>query len=57
LGREIGSACSTYEVEERCTKGFWWGNLGEGDLEDPDVDERIISRCVFNKWDGGHVLD
>jgi len=33
--------------------GFWWGKLRErDDLEDPDVDERIILRWSFRKWDG-----
>ena len=32
--------------------GFWWGNMRERDnLEDPDVDWRIILRC------GGYGLD
>ena len=31
-----------------CT-GFWWGNLRVGD---PDVDGRIILRCIFRKWEG-----
>jgi hypothetical protein len=32
--------------------GFWWGNLRERDrLENPDVDRRIILRCIFKKWD------
>jgi len=31
--------------------GFWWGNLRERDyLEDPGVDERIILRWNFGKW-------
>ena len=35
-------------------KGFWRGNLRERDhLEDPGVDERIILRRVFRKWDVG----
>ena len=32
----------------------WWENPGERDhLEDPDVDGRIILRCIFGKWDVG----
>jgi hypothetical protein len=32
--------------------GFWWGQLMERDhLEDPDIDGRIILRCMFRKWD------
>jgi hypothetical protein len=32
--------------------GFWWGNLTEMfHLEDPGVDERIILRWIFRKWD------
>jgi hypothetical protein len=31
-----------------------WGNLRERDqLEDPDVDGRIILRWVLRKWDVG----
>jgi len=34
--------------------GFWWGNLSERDhLEEPGVDERIILRWIFRKWDLG----
>jgi hypothetical protein len=30
---------------------FWWENLREGDhWLDPDVDGRIILRCIFRKW-------
>ena len=33
---------------------FWWGNLKERDhLGDPGVDERIILRWIFRKWDVG----
>ena len=32
--------------------GFWWGNLRERDhLEDPGVDDRIILRWIFSKWE------
>ena len=38
--------------------GFWWGNMRERDnLEDPGLDERIILRWIFRKWDGGQGLD
>jgi hypothetical protein len=31
---------------------FWWENLRERDhVGDPDVDERIILRWIFRKWD------
>jgi len=33
---------------------IWWGNVRERDhLEDPGVDETIILRWIFTKWDGG----
>jgi len=38
--------------------GFWWGNLRERkDLKDTDTDGRIILRCIFRTWDGGHGLN
>jgi hypothetical protein len=37
------------EREEAYT-GVWWGNLRERDhFENPDVDGRIILRCIFRK--------
>ena len=39
---------------EEAYTGLWWGNLRERDhLGDPGVDERIILRCIFRKWDVG----
>ena len=36
-----------------CT-AFWWEGLRERDhLENSVVDERIILKWVFKKWDGG----
>jgi hypothetical protein len=33
---------------------FWWRNLRERDnLEVQGIDERIILRWIFRKWDGG----
>ena len=33
---------------------FWWGNLRERDhFEDAGLDERIILRWIFRKWDVG----
>jgi hypothetical protein len=50
---EMGRACSTYGGEKRCIQNIWWGNLGErGHWEDPGVDERMILRWIFRKWDG-----
>jgi hypothetical protein len=38
-----------------CT-GFWWGNLRERDhWGDPGVDERIILRWIFRKWNVGDM--
>jgi len=36
------------EVDTEC----WWGNLRERDhLGDPDIDETIILRWIFRKWE------
>ena len=38
--------------------GFWWGDLRERThLENPDMDETIILRWIFRKWDGGGGTD
>ena len=49
----MGGACSTYG-EERCAQGFGGGNLRNRDhLNYPGVDERIILKWIFRKWDVG----
>ena len=33
--------------------GFWWGNLRERDqLQDPDLQGRIILKRICKKWNG-----
>jgi len=45
-------ACSTYGGEEHIR--FCWESLRERDhLEDPRVDNEIILKWIFSKWDGG----
>jgi hypothetical protein len=44
--------------EGEASTGFWWGNLRERDhWGDPDIDERIILRSIFKKYDVGCGLD
>ena len=39
--------------EEKCIKGFKWGNPRERDyLKDLGVDGTIILTLTFGKWDG-----
>jgi hypothetical protein len=45
--------CDNYIVcqmraRRKAHTGFWWGNH----LKDPGVDERIILKFIFEKWDG-----
>jgi len=48
----MGGTCSAYGGEERCIQVLGWGNLRERDhLGNPDVDGKIILRCIFGKWD------
>jgi len=49
---EAGVACSTNGRRVEVYRGFWWGSRRERDhLGDPGVDERIILRWMFRKWD------
>jgi len=39
---------------EEVNTGLWRGNLRERDhLEDPELEGRIILRCIVRKWDVG----
>ena len=50
----MGGACGAYGGRERCAQDSSGGNLRERDhWEDPDIDEGIILRWIFRKWDGG----
>jgi hypothetical protein len=40
-----------YGREERCIQGVGRPE-GKNHLEDPDVDGRIILKCMLQKWDG-----
>jgi len=43
---------------DRYIQNFGGETCGERDhLEDPSLDERIILRWIFKKWDLGHELD
>ena len=53
----MDGACSTYWGEERCIHGFGGETWEKRDyLEDPDLDGRIILKCLFRKW-GWSVMD
>jgi hypothetical protein len=50
----MGGACSAHGGEERRIKGFGGGEQkGRDHLGEPGVDERIILRWIFRKWDVG----
>jgi hypothetical protein len=42
-----------YTYAEDMHTGLSWGNMKKTDhWEDPRVDEMIILKLIFNKWDG-----
>jgi len=44
--------------ESKCLYSVWWENLRERDhLKDQGVDERLLLKLIFRKWDMGHELD
>jgi hypothetical protein len=48
----MGGACGAYGRGEVC-KGFWWGNLREGNhWGDTDVHGMIILKWISRKWEG-----
>jgi hypothetical protein len=54
----MGGACSTYGRRREVRTGFRWVNVREIDhLEDPSIDERIILRWIFKKWNGGGGME
>jgi hypothetical protein len=50
---EMAGACSMRGGEGRCVQGLVGKPEGKNHLEDPDVDGRIILRCIFRKWGVG----
>ena len=54
----MGWACSGHGGEEMLIQGSGGEDPKERDrLGDPGVDERIILRWIFRKWDVGYGLD
>jgi len=49
----MGGTCSTHRGEERYIHGFNGEAYGNNHLEEIGVDERIILRWIFRKWDEG----
>jgi len=49
---EMGGACSTYGEKSGTCRVLVWGLRERDYLEDTGVDERIILKWIFRKWDG-----
>ena len=47
---EMCVVCSTCGGKERCIKGFGLENTWKEQLEDPEIDGRILGR-IFRRWD------
>jgi len=53
---EMGGARSIYGERRSLYRILVRKTEGKGHLEDPGIDERIILRWIFSRWDGGHGL-
>jgi hypothetical protein len=53
---EKGGACSTYGEKSGTCRVLVWGLRERDHLEDPGVDERIILKRIFRKWDVGALI-
>ena len=50
----MGETCRAYGGRGELYTGFWWANLRERDpWGDPGINERILIRLIFTKWDVG----
>jgi len=49
----VGGVCSAYGGEARRIQGFGGKNWENNHMGDPNLDGRIILRCIFKKWDVG----
>ena len=51
-GRAKDLSAPRYRGQERCIRGFWWGDPRERDhSKDLDVDGRIMLKWLLKKWD------